>query len=47
MSRRSARCLHFKKDIETAQPRVLLVAPLSGHFATLLAQHRAHHAARA
>ncbi|HMN51287.1 MAG TPA: polyhydroxyalkanoate depolymerase [Xanthobacteraceae bacterium] len=28
--------LHFKKDIETAQPRVLVVAPLSGHFATLL-----------
>jgi poly(3-hydroxybutyrate) depolymerase len=28
--------LHFKKDIATAQPRVLLVAPLSGHFATLL-----------
>jgi poly(3-hydroxybutyrate) depolymerase len=28
--------LHFKKDIEMAQPRVLLVAPLSGHFATLL-----------
>lgn len=28
--------LHFKKDIETAQPRVLMVAPLSGHFATLL-----------
>ena len=28
--------LHFKKDIETPQPRVLLVAPLSGHFATLL-----------
>ena len=28
--------MHFKKDIETAQPRVLLVAPLSGHFATLL-----------
>src|ERR1700686_453025 len=28
--------LHFKKDIEHAQPRVLLVAPLSGHFATLL-----------
>ena len=27
--------LHFKKDIDTAQPRVLLVAPLSGHFATL------------
>jgi polyhydroxyalkanoate depolymerase len=28
--------LHFRKDIEQAQPRVLLVAPLSGHFATLL-----------
>jgi len=28
--------LHFKKDVATAQPRVLLVAPLSGHFSTLL-----------
>jgi len=28
--------LHFKKDIATAQPLVLLVAPLSGHFSTLL-----------
>ncbi|MBV8841013.1 MAG: polyhydroxyalkanoate depolymerase [Alphaproteobacteria bacterium] len=28
--------LRFKKDIATEQPRVLLVAPLSGHFATLL-----------
>jgi polyhydroxyalkanoate depolymerase len=28
--------LHFKKDVQTAQPRVLVVAPLSGHFATLL-----------
>jgi len=28
--------LHFKKDVATALPRVLLVAPLSGHFATLL-----------
>jgi polyhydroxyalkanoate depolymerase len=28
--------LHFKKDSDMAQPRVLLVAPLSGHFATLL-----------
>ena len=28
--------LRFKKDIDTEQPRVLLVAPLSGHFATLL-----------
>jgi poly(3-hydroxybutyrate) depolymerase len=28
--------LHFKKDVDVPQPRVLLVAPLSGHFATLL-----------
>jgi polyhydroxyalkanoate depolymerase len=28
--------LHFKKDIDMAQPRVLLIAPLSGHFSTLL-----------
>ncbi|HLH97991.1 MAG TPA: polyhydroxyalkanoate depolymerase [Xanthobacteraceae bacterium] len=28
--------LHFKKDTEQAQPPVLLIAPLSGHFATLL-----------
>jgi poly(3-hydroxybutyrate) depolymerase len=28
--------LHFKKDIGAAQPRVLLVAPMAGHFATLL-----------
>jgi poly(3-hydroxybutyrate) depolymerase len=28
--------LRFKKDVDTAQPRVLLVAPLSGHFSTLL-----------
>ncbi|MGA9765757.1 MAG: polyhydroxyalkanoate depolymerase [Rhodomicrobium sp.] len=28
--------LHFKKDIEEEQPKVLVVAPLSGHFATLL-----------
>ena len=28
--------LHFKKDVDTPQPRVLLVAPLSGHFTTLL-----------
>jgi polyhydroxyalkanoate depolymerase len=31
-----ATLLHFKKDIEAVQPRVMLVAPLSGHFATLL-----------
>ena len=31
-----ATLLRFKKDIDTVQPRVLLVAPLSGHFATLL-----------
>lgn len=28
--------LRFAKDIDVVQPRVLLVAPLSGHFATLL-----------
>ena len=28
--------LHFHKDIDMPQPRVLLVAPLSGHFSTLL-----------
>ncbi len=28
--------LNFQKDVSTAQPRVLVVAPLSGHFATLL-----------
>ena len=28
--------LHFEKDIDRRQPRVLLVAPLSSHFATLL-----------
>src|SRR6185295_5434774 len=28
--------LHFAKDLAVAQPRVLVVAPLSGHFATLL-----------
>jgi polyhydroxyalkanoate depolymerase len=28
--------LNFRKDIDVTQPKVLLVAPLSGHFATLL-----------
>jgi poly(3-hydroxybutyrate) depolymerase len=28
--------LRFKKDVDIEQPRVLVVAPLSGHFATLL-----------
>jgi len=28
--------LHLEKDLVAAQPRVLLVAPMSGHFATLL-----------
>ena len=28
--------LKFEKDIEQTQPKVLVVAPLSGHFATLL-----------
>ena len=31
-----ATLLRFRKDIDAPQPRVLLVAPLSGHFATLL-----------
>ena len=31
-----ATLLHFKKDTEVSQPRVLIVAPMSGHFATLL-----------
>jgi polyhydroxyalkanoate depolymerase len=31
-----ASLLHFRKDIAAPQPRVLLVAPMSGHFATLL-----------
>ncbi|MGC9270780.1 polyhydroxyalkanoate depolymerase [Acidiphilium sp.] len=28
--------LHFRKDSDRIQPRVLIAAPLSGHFATLL-----------
>jgi len=28
--------VRFRKDVDIAQPRVLVVAPLSGHFATLL-----------
>jgi len=28
--------LHFKKDVPIEQPRVLMIAPMSGHFATLL-----------
>ena len=31
-----ATLLHFRKDVDVPQPRVLVVAPLSGHFATLL-----------
>jgi poly(3-hydroxybutyrate) depolymerase len=31
-----ATLLHFRKEIDAEQPRVLVVAPLSGHFATLL-----------
>ncbi|MFZ6647823.1 polyhydroxyalkanoate depolymerase [Undibacterium sp. TJN25] len=31
-----ATLLHFKKEGITGQPRVLIVAPMSGHFATLL-----------
>jgi poly(3-hydroxybutyrate) depolymerase len=28
--------LHFEKDLQVEQPRLLVVAPMSGHFATLL-----------
>jgi polyhydroxyalkanoate depolymerase len=28
--------LHFRKDTRSTQPRVLVVAPMSGHFATLV-----------
>jgi poly(3-hydroxybutyrate) depolymerase len=31
-----ATLLHFEKDVAADQPRLLVVAPLSGHFATLL-----------
>ncbi|WP_234730712.1 polyhydroxyalkanoate depolymerase [Acidocella facilis] len=31
-----ANLLHFRKDSDRAQPKLLVVAPLSGHFATLL-----------
>jgi poly(3-hydroxybutyrate) depolymerase len=31
-----AALLRFRKDLATPQPKVLLVAPMSGHFATLL-----------
>jgi poly(3-hydroxybutyrate) depolymerase len=31
-----ATLLHFRKDVDAAQPRMLVIAPLSGHFATLL-----------
>jgi polyhydroxyalkanoate depolymerase len=31
-----ATLLHFRKDTDVPQPRILVVAPLSGHFATLL-----------
>jgi poly(3-hydroxybutyrate) depolymerase len=30
------RLIHFKKDMRKAQPKLLLVAPMSGHHATLL-----------
>jgi polyhydroxyalkanoate depolymerase len=31
-----ATLLHFAKEVELEQPKVLVVAPMSGHFATLL-----------
>jgi polyhydroxyalkanoate depolymerase len=33
-----ATLLHFDKDMATDQPKVLVLAPMSGHFATLLRQ---------
>ncbi len=30
------RLLHFRKDAAIAQPKILIVAPMAGHFATLL-----------
>ncbi len=33
--------LHFRKETNLHQPRVLIVAPMAGHFATLL-RHTAH-----
>src|SRR5687768_3720023 len=33
-----ASLLHFRKDGEPDQPKVLVLAPMSGHFATLLRQ---------
>ncbi|MEI7711928.1 MAG: polyhydroxyalkanoate depolymerase, partial [Rhodospirillales bacterium] len=37
-----ATLLHFKKDMPEPGPRVLLVAPMSGHFATLLRGLQSH-----
>lgn len=31
------RLVHFRREMDTPQPKVLVTAPLSGHFATLLA----------
>ena len=31
-----ARLVHFRKEADMVQPRVLIVAPMAGHFATLL-----------
>jgi poly(3-hydroxybutyrate) depolymerase len=36
LERPFCRLLHFERAVERDDPRVLLVAPLSGHFATLL-----------
>jgi len=36
LSHRFCNLLHFKRDTERNDPKVLIVAPLSGHYATLL-----------
>ncbi len=40
MSRRSARCCVSGRTVDAEQPRVLLVAPLSGPFRDAAARHR-------
>ena len=38
--------LHFRKSTNLPQPRVLIVAPMAGHFATLLRHTARYHAER-
>ena len=36
-----------KVDVENQGPKLLIVAPMSGHFATLAARHRRAHDSQA